>query len=170
MESEGRPPEGEDQSASEERGERMSASEELERILSAPYARLVIPDVESGTFTGRILEFPGCVSQGDSAEEAYRNLEEAGKEWVRAALDLGQEIPAAFEDRSFSGRVLVRFPSSIHRRAVELAERENTSLNQLIVSAVSERLGVAEVTGKLLDRLEERLSDEKVNRPRVALS
>lgn len=125
--------------------------------LEAPYSRVVIPDPPSGTFAARIAEFPGCVAQGESVEETYRNLEEAAADWIRVALDLGQGIPTPFEDQTYSGRVLVRFPASIHRRAAELAERENTSLNQFVVSAVSERIGATNLAWKLLDRFQERL-------------
>jgi len=40
-----------------------------------------------------ITEFPGCITEGDSAEEALMNLESAAESWVEAALDMGQEIP-----------------------------------------------------------------------------
>jgi predicted RNase H-like HicB family nuclease len=129
----------------------------VESTLKAPYARVIVPDTESGTFTGRIAEFPGCVAEGDTLEQAHRNLEQAAKSWLRATLDLGQEIPGPFEERTFSGRVLVRFPASIHRRATEMAERENTSLNQFIVSAVSERVGETQVAQRLIERVEERI-------------
>jgi predicted RNase H-like HicB family nuclease len=50
-------------------------------------------DEESGTYTATILEFPGCIAQGDTPQEAYKNIEKAAKGWVEAALSLGQEIP-----------------------------------------------------------------------------
>jgi predicted RNase H-like HicB family nuclease len=111
-------------------------------ILSAPYSRVVVPDPETKTFTARILEFPGCVAQGDSVEEAYERLQSAAKSWVEAALDLGQKIPDPLEEQIYSGRVLVRLPKSLHRQATEAARRDATSLNQFIVTAVAERVGV----------------------------
>lgn len=133
--------------------------ETVEGILQAPYARVVIPDPETGTFTARIAEFPGCVAQGDSLEDTFGNLHEAAKAWIQAALDLGQEVPAPLEEQSYSGRVLVRFPASIHRRASELAETENTSLNQFIVSAVSGKVGAWDATERLLKLLDQRLAE-----------
>jgi len=124
-------------------------------LLERPYSRVVIPDPESGTFTARVAEFPGCVAQGDSVADAYENLQRAAEDWVRVALDMGQGIPKPYEDQTYSGRVLVRFPASIHRRAAEMAARENTSLNQMIVSAVSEAVGAASVGSKWLDLMEQ---------------
>lgn len=114
--------------------------------LRAPYSHVVIPDEETGTYTARILEFPGCVTQGDSVQEAYELLEDAAEAWIEAALELNQEIPPPAEERSYSGRVLVRLPKSVHRRAAELAERDATSLNQFIVAAVAERIGTVEAS------------------------
>jgi len=114
-----------------------------EDFLAAPYSRVLIPDSETGTFTARILEFPGCIAQGDSLDEALTNLENAARSWLVAALDRGFSVPPPLEEQSFSGRVLVRLPRSIHQRAVEQAGQDGVSLNQFILSAVSERLGAA---------------------------
>jgi len=113
-----------------------------DEILRAPYSRVVIPDQETGTFTARILEFPGCVAQGDSVEEAYEKLQGAAESWLEAALDLGQKIPDPLEEHVYSGRVLVRLPKSLHRQAAEAARRDATSLNQFILTAIAERVGV----------------------------
>ena len=113
--------------------------------IAAPYSRILIPDPDSGTFTARVMEFPGCVAQGDTAAEAYANVESAAEAWVQAALDLGQAIPLPAEAREYSGRILVRLPRSLHRRASELATMEGTSLNQLIVAAVAESVGAGGV-------------------------
>jgi predicted RNase H-like HicB family nuclease len=109
--------------------------------LTAPYSRIVIPDPDSGTFTAQVMEFPGCVAQGDSVAEAYANLESAAERWIEAALELGQRIPEPAAAQRYSGRVLVRFPKSLHRRAAEAAARDGTSLNQFVVAAVAERVG-----------------------------
>jgi len=121
----------------------------LEDYRTAPYLRVVIPDATSGTYTARVMEFSGCVAQGDTVAEAYANLEMAIEAWIEAALDLGQDIPQPWEAETHSGRVLVRFPKSLHRRATNFASRDATSLNQFIVAAVAERVGAAAVTTQL---------------------
>jgi antitoxin HicB len=62
-------------------------------ITKLPYRRIIIPDAESGTFTGLIEEFPGCVTQGDSPDEVYYRLNEVAADWIAAAVELGQTIP-----------------------------------------------------------------------------
>jgi predicted RNase H-like HicB family nuclease len=109
--------------------------------LTLPYERVLIPDEASGTFTALIRELPGCVSQGDTPAEAYANLEDAAESWIGAALEVGQTIPAPRAAESHGGRVLLRLPRSLHREASEAAERDGTSLNQFILTAVAYRLG-----------------------------
>jgi predicted RNase H-like HicB family nuclease len=109
--------------------------------LKKPYTRALIPDEESGTFTARIIEFPGCVAEGATASEAYERLEAAAESWIEAALEMGQDIPPPAADAQFGGRFALRLPRSLHRAAAQLADLEGVSLNQLIVSTLAERVG-----------------------------
>ena len=117
--------------------------------LALPYERILIPDEATRTFTALIRELPGCVSQGATPAQAYANLEDAAESWIDAALALGQTIPAPRAEESYGGRVLLRLPRSVHREASEAAERDGTSLNQFILTAVAYRLGgkAAETAG-----------------------
>lgn len=115
-----------------------------EEYLKEPYTRLIIPDEESG-FTATILEFPGCVAEGETLDEAYASLERAAASWIEAALYLGQDIPAPAWTGEFSGRVALRLPRGLHRRAAMAAKRDGTSLNQFIAMALAERVGAASV-------------------------
>jgi predicted RNase H-like HicB family nuclease len=122
--------------------------------LKRPYARVLTPDEETGTYTAEILEFPGCIAQGDTPEEAYSSLESTAEGWIQAALDMGQEIPAPTDPHSYSGRIALRLPRSLHRRAAQIAERDGTSLNQFLVSAIAERVGADNIYSRMIQRLE----------------
>jgi predicted RNase H-like HicB family nuclease len=113
----------------------------VETILARPYSRVLVPDSESGSITARILEFPGCIAEGDSVEEALQNLEKAASGWIEAALDLGQEIPVPRVENEYSGKYPLRMPKSLHRQITEMAEQEGTSINQFIVAALAEKAG-----------------------------
>ncbi len=139
-----------------------------DEYLKEPYSRVLFPDEESGTYTAVILEFPGCIAQGDTPQEAYDNLENAAKEWIEAALSLKQEIPSPSQSLSFGGRILLRLPKSLHRQLTLIAEREGVSLNQLIVSALAEKVGAFnfydELTRKLRQKIFEEAMDTAVNK------
>jgi predicted RNase H-like HicB family nuclease len=109
-------------------------------ILKRPYGRLLTPEPD-GQYTAEILEFPNCVASGDSAVEALTVLEEVAADWIAAALKQGQDIPEPMESAEYSGRLVLRMPKGLHRRAALLAEREGTSLNQFIVTSLAETVG-----------------------------
>lgn len=108
--------------------------------LKRPYGRVVMPDSD-GTFFAEIIEFPGCIATGNSAAEALSSLEGVAESWIAAAIDNGQRIPEPIETESFSGKLVVRMGSDLHRRTAHLAARNGVSINQFIVSALSEYVG-----------------------------
>jgi len=109
-------------------------------ILRRPYARMVIPD-EDGTFAAEIVEFPGCIAVGATAAEALSNLDEVAVDWISATLSQGQDIPEPMESAGYSGRLVLRMPKSLHKRATLYAERDGVSLNQFIVTCIAEKVG-----------------------------
>ncbi|WP_442497893.1 type II toxin-antitoxin system HicB family antitoxin [Methylobacter sp. sgz302048] len=115
-------------------------SKETVEILSKAYARRLTPD-ETGGYVASIQEFPGCVAEGDTAEDAIKNLDKAAASWVEVALSNGYEIrdPVSFD--GCSGKIALRIPRGLHKQVAELAELEETSINQLLVTAISQYLG-----------------------------
>lgn len=124
--------------------------------LKEPYARILIPD-DDGNFSAELLEFPGCFSQGQTADEAMANLENAAISWIEVAMEQGQTIPEPSISQGYGGKIALRLPRSIHRRAVELAARDNTSLNQFILSAVAARVGAEDLYNAFVDKLEKKM-------------
>jgi antitoxin HicB len=59
------------------------------------YAVLVepLPAEEGGGFLATVPDLPGCMSDGDTPEEAVTNVQDAILAWLEAARDLGHEIP-----------------------------------------------------------------------------
>ena len=112
----------------------------LEYYLGLPYTRELIPEPEGGWFV-RIKELPGCMSQGESADDALVMIEEAIKGWLEVELSKGAAIPEPRLDEEFSGKFVVRIPKSLHRKASEIAAVENVSLNQWIGTTLAEAVG-----------------------------
>ena len=115
-------------------------SNRVEKILRKPYARRLAPD-EDGGYVASIHEFPGCIAEGNSAEEAMQNLHKAAAAWVEAALSSGYSIREPVSFLGHSGKIALRLPRGLHKQVAELAELEECSLNNLLVSAISEYLG-----------------------------
>lgn len=117
-------------------------------ILSRAYARQLTPD-ETGGYVATIMEFPGCVAEGESAEEALGNLESAAQSWIDVALANGQHIREPIDFDGCSGKLALRMPRSLHKQAAALAELEGCSLNQLIVTALAHYVGGKQLVSKL---------------------
>jgi predicted RNase H-like HicB family nuclease len=49
---------------------------------------------DGGGFAAIVPDLPGCMSDGESPEEALANVKDAIASWLDAAKDLGREIPA----------------------------------------------------------------------------
>jgi len=112
----------------------------LEYYLGLPYTRELIPEPEGGWFI-RIKELPGCMSQGDTTDEAMAMIEDAMKGWLEVELDKGSVIPEPRPDEEFSGKFIVRVAKSLHRKISEISTFEGVSLNQWIGTTLAEAVG-----------------------------
>jgi predicted HicB family RNase H-like nuclease len=108
--------------------------------LKKPYGRVVVPESD-GTFRAEIVEFPGCIAVGETSAEALSNLEDVAASWLQAVLSKGQRVPPPIENAGFSGKLMVRLPKSLHKKAAHMAAHEGVSLNQFIVSSIAEQVG-----------------------------
>jgi antitoxin HicB len=122
--------------------EERPAEKGLEYYLSLSYAIEVREDKEEGGYVVSIPALPGCVTQVEKWEEAQSSIEEVRKEWMTTAYEDGVEIPLPGTDREYSGKFVVRVPKFIHRELDARAGDEGVSLNTLLVSMISQCLGV----------------------------
>lgn len=93
---------------------------------------------------GYFIEFPdlpGCMSDGETIDEAIKNGSDAVACWIAAAEESGRRIPKPGESEQQSGKWVQRVPKSIHSRLVEKAKEEGVSLNTLVISMLAEGLG-----------------------------
>lgn len=64
----------------------------LQDYLNLNYPITLYPESDGG-YTVMIKDLPGCISQGDSLEEAIQNIQEAKAAWIETALELNDDIP-----------------------------------------------------------------------------
>ena len=65
-------------------------------VADVDYAIVITPlsDRDGGGFAGYVPDLPGCMSDGESHEEALANTRLAIQEWIDTARKLGRKIPA----------------------------------------------------------------------------
>lgn len=127
--------------------------------MKLPYSRILIPD--NGSYFAEILEFPGCVAQGETPNEAFERLERVAVAWIQSVLDRDQEVPSPHMSQGYGGKIALRLPKSIHKRAAQLAQKDDTSLNQFLLSAIAARVGAENLYEKMARRMEEGLLRQK---------
>jgi len=108
--------------------------------LKYPIKLKQLSEEEGGGWFAEIPLLPGCMSDGETVEEAISNLNNAKKGWIETSLSLGRSISEPLSD-DFSGQLRVRMPKSLHRALSEKAKEENVSLNQLIIYHLSNGIG-----------------------------
>lgn len=104
----------------------------IKYYLELPY-RVVLYPAEEGGYVAEIPNLPGCISQGETMEEALLMIQDAKNVWIESALEDGMEIPEpARGTEDYSGKLNIRIPKSLHRKLAEKAKEERVSLNQYI--------------------------------------
>ncbi|TPK43810.1 type II toxin-antitoxin system HicB family antitoxin [Mesorhizobium sp. B2-5-4] len=63
-------------------------------------APLAIED--GGGFSALVPDLPGCMSDGETPEEAIANVQDAIASWIEAAHDLGRSIPKPSRKQAFA--------------------------------------------------------------------
>ena len=102
----------------------------IEEYMRLPYRMEIIPDTVEGGFAVRFPELPGCLTCGDTLEEAVRNAADCKKEWLIATMEEGISIPEPVSEEEYSGQFKLRIPKSLHKSLAEHSKAEGISMNQ----------------------------------------
>ena len=87
----------------------------IDEYMNIPYKMEVVPDTAEGGFAVSIPQLCGCISCGDTLDEAMHNIEDAKRAWIEAALEDGYPIPEPEDDTQCSGQFKLRLPKSLNR-------------------------------------------------------
>ena len=109
----------------------------IDEYMKLPYRIELTPDSEEGGFVASFPDLPGCLSVGDSVEEAYANAMDAKLAWFQAAVEDNITIREPDSLDAYSGQFKLRIPKSLHRSLAEHAKKEGVSMNQYCVYLLS---------------------------------
>ena len=109
----------------------------LTEYMNMSYRMEFVKDKDEGGFVVSYPDLPGCISMGETLQEAYENAIDAKKQWLIMAIEDGIEInePSNIED--YSGQFKLRIPKSLHKSLAENAKREGISMNQYCLYLLS---------------------------------
>jgi predicted RNase H-like HicB family nuclease len=136
----------------------------VDDYMDLPYTFLTVKQPDD-TFFIKVKELEGCMSVGDSIEDAYVMIRDAMRSWISMALEEQDTIPEpeSLSTREYSGKFVVRTPTSLHRELAEKAEANHVSLNAFVVSLLSRQSGIIDMKDQEIHDLK-RLLMGKQNR------
>lgn len=93
---------------------------------------------EDYTYLASVAEFPLLSAHGNSPEKVLKEIQFVVSEVITDLQQNKEDIPQPLSLRKYSGKLNIRMPISIHRKLVQEAAMQHVSLNQLIVSKLSQ--------------------------------
>lgn len=69
--------------------------------LTYPIVIEILPPEDGGGFLALAPDLPGCMSDGESPEEAVANVQDAIETWIETARDLGRAVPTPSRHLTF---------------------------------------------------------------------
>lgn len=95
--------------------------------------------------SGWLITWPdleGCMSDGDTPEQAIQNGRDAFSAWMMVrSQDLRRPAPKPSRTTAKPARFVLRTPKTLHARLVARAQAEGVALNTLVTSFIAESLG-----------------------------
>lgn len=119
----------------------------LSYYMSLPYKLEIVKDPDEGGFVSYYPDLPGCISSGDSEQEAAANAQDAKHAWIEAALESKINIkePSYHELNDYSGQFKLRLPKELHRQLAEQSQAEGISMNQYCVYLLSQNNAIERI-------------------------
>ncbi|NCO66457.1 MAG: pilus assembly protein HicB [Candidatus Aquicultor secundus] len=68
------------------------------------YPAILIP-AEEGGYTVLVPDLPGCVTQGETVEEAFEMAKDAIAGWIEVALEYNEEVPGSSTLEQIAGHL-----------------------------------------------------------------
>jgi len=128
------------------------STKDLSYYLGLKYP-IELHESEGGGYFVTHPDLDGCMAEGATLEDAVRNLGDSRALWLEARLEGGYPAPEPPNEESYSGRLSLRMPPSLHARLARLADRDRISLNLLIVSVLANYAGGADSVTRPQERL-----------------
>ena len=108
-----------------------------------PFEIQPLSDDDGGGYLITFSDLPGCISDGETIEEAITNGIDAVHSWIETAKEFNDSIPAPGSGQT-SSRFVQRLPQSLHARLAARAKQEGVSMNALATAIIAEKLGKKE--------------------------
>lgn len=93
---------------------------------------------EGGGYLVEYPDFPGCMSDGETVEEAIANGREALLDCADVFKEAGRKIPQPSIE---AAQWRQRLPRTLYSKLTRQAENEGVSINSLVTAIIAEAIG-----------------------------
>lgn len=93
---------------------------------------------EGGGYLVEYPDFPGCMSDGETIEEAITNGREALRDCTEVLKESGRKIPQPSVE---AAQWRQRLPRTLYSKLTRQAENEGVSINSLVAAIIAEAIG-----------------------------
>lgn len=73
----------------------QSLPKEASKMTQVLSYKVIFELAEEDGYTACVPSLPGCISEGDTYQEALSNIKEAIEGWIEVSKEFGDEIPAS---------------------------------------------------------------------------
>jgi antitoxin HicB len=94
---------------------------------------------EGGGYLAEYPDVPGCMSDGETIEEAIANGREALRDCIAVFRQSGREVPKPAAVKPAQWRQ--RLPRTLYMKLTAQAETEGVSINSLVTAIIAEAVG-----------------------------
>ena len=98
-----------------------------------------LSEEEGGGYLIEFPDFPGCIADGETPEEAIAQGRDALISYLKTLEELGRPVPKVGE--VYGGQWRQRVPKSLHAALARRADHEGVSLNMLVTTMLAEGMG-----------------------------
>jgi len=112
----------------------------LEYYLNLPWSYVIQWSDEDDCYVASIGELKGCMSHGDTLEEATFMIKDALNCHLKAMLKYNDPIPEPLKSIDFKGNIAYRTTPEKHYKLVKRAQKTGKSLNKFIDEVLDEKL------------------------------
>ena len=93
---------------------------------------------EGGGYLVEYPDIPGCMSDGETIEEAIANGRQALRDCLAVFRETGRELPRPNVE---AAQWRQRLPRTLYAKLTAQAEREGVSINSLVTAIIAEAVG-----------------------------
>lgn len=109
--------------------------------LNYPISIHPISAEDGGGYAAEVPDLPGCIADGETVDEALKEVKSAIKSWIKTAEEFGDPIPRPSIASNYSGQWRLRVPKYLHAALTLQAKEEGVSLNMLAATLLAEGIG-----------------------------